>query len=154
MVMTQTLFPQDIDQMLAVAMCPGPAGEEAVVAAERDSGIKFPAEYRAFLLKHGAALFEGFEIYGLIRPAAVESGLWTDVRGEIERFRRQQGLLPLIPITSDGTEYRFYIAAEPIGAAQPGAVVVCGPDRDNSLVAPGFFEFVRRARAAGLFPLV
>jgi hypothetical protein len=75
----QPEFPADIVEIFVSAECPGPAGEESVVSAEREFNIEFPIEYRAFLLRHGAALFDGLEIYGLVRPLLPgELFLWTD----------------------------------------------------------------------------
>ena len=43
----------------------GPVPEAAIVAAERELGLRFPPSYRRFLGDHGAGMLHRFDIHGL-----------------------------------------------------------------------------------------
>src|SRR5260370_37232531 len=58
----------------------GPRSESLVSTAEQFLSIKFPPDYRRFLLEFGAGSFGSFEILGVIREnfenSKVPNGIW------------------------------------------------------------------------------
>ncbi len=64
----------------------GPVSEGSVARAEDKLSVKFPDEYIAFLRTYGAALLEGFEVYG-IAPEQSGPPLWQDVVKANEALR-------------------------------------------------------------------
>lgn len=57
----------------------GPIDEFLVIKAEASLGVKFPLDYRQFLLAFGSGSFDSFEIYGLsdsIESKGVPNLVW------------------------------------------------------------------------------
>ncbi|RRH79731.1 hypothetical protein EH244_31615 [Variovorax beijingensis] len=63
--------PPSVAMVLNEADFPGPVSEVFISELERQRGLTFPGEYRAFPMRYGAALLPGFEVYGLV-PSAIE----------------------------------------------------------------------------------
>jgi hypothetical protein len=148
-------IPGDIRSILADpdAMCAGAVDEKTIREVDEQFGISIPAEYRAFLREYGATLVSmKFEIYGLVTDSR-ELNLWSDLRHELRLHARHRLPTAMIPITSDGSECRFYLLWKPHEGKPAGSVIVFGPDHDHIVVAPDFFDFLRQANVAGLQPL-
>lgn len=150
--MTTTNFPAPVAALLEKGDCSGPVTEEFISEVEHRHGLTFPSEYRTFLLRYGAALLPGVEVYGLV-PAYVESEppIWTDLRSQLTE-RRNGPCAHLVPISDDGSDLRFYLSC----ADGPtfGTVLVHGPGADEVRVSSGFFEFLERAAADGVSAVV
>jgi len=82
-------IPESVATVLNQADCSGAVSEEFISEIERQSGMAFPGEYRAYLSSYGAALLPGFELHGLV-PSAIEGAppYWTDI------VKRHQQLAP------------------------------------------------------------
>ncbi|WP_353506554.1 MULTISPECIES: SMI1/KNR4 family protein [unclassified Variovorax] len=150
--MTTTNFPAPVAALLEKGDCSGPVTEEFISEVEHQHELTFPSEYRTFLLRYGAALLPGVEVYGLV-PAYVESEppVWTDLRSQLTT-RRDRLCARLVPISDDGSDLRFYLSC----ADGPtfGTVLVHGPGADEVCVSSGFFEFLERAAADGISAVV
>jgi len=144
-------IPDSVQAVLANADCAGPASEELITGVERRLGLRFPKEYRTFLSRFGAALCNGFEVYGLVdAPDAGEPPIWSDLRGSLRKRVERSLEMSLLPISDDGGDYKFYLTT---GAAS-GGVVVYGPGLDGVEVAKNFFDFLTRANEEGISSLV
>jgi hypothetical protein len=147
-------IPAEISSILASAECAGAVDEPAILEVETQFGVSIPAEYRAFLRAYGATIVSmKFEIYGLIPAPAPENPYWTDLKSELRLHAKHKLPTAMIPITHDGTECGFFLLSHDHEGRPAGSVVVFGPDHDCIVVAPGFFEFLRRANVDGLQPL-
>ena len=139
------------------ADCAGEVDENLIFDIEEQQKLKFPAEYRVFLKKYGAALLNGFEVYGLIEAKhAAEDGppIWVDLRLQFGKPEFNGMPKGLIPISDNGGDYKFYLQCAPDAADATGSVIVYGPGVDGKKVASGFFEFLERAVLKGLTPLI
>lgn len=92
----------------------GEVSEEDIVHAEKRLNVSFPEEYRAFLLKYGALLGNGFEIYGLPQSSGEdEPALWQNVVTVTEALRACQQIGSenhhMIPISSDGMATYYFL---------------------------------------------
>ncbi|CAN7391417.1 SMI1/KNR4 family protein [Variovorax sp. LjRoot178] len=104
-----TNLPPSVAAVLDKADCSGAVSEEFISEVERRNELALPDEYRAFLLRYGAALLQGLEVYGLV-PSAVEGEppCWNDVRALL----RNSGLPShLVPISDDGCDFSFYLSS-------------------------------------------
>jgi hypothetical protein len=137
--------------LLEKADCFGPLTDEFISGVERQHGVTFPSEYRAFLLQYGAALLPGLEVYGLVPTHGDgEPPVWNDLRAGLER--RLDGLpANLVPISDDGCDLRFYLSCDDGPAF--GTVLIYGPGADGERVSSGFFEFLTRAASHGISSL-
>ncbi|WPH17125.1 SMI1/KNR4 family protein [Variovorax paradoxus] len=132
--------------------CYGSVPEELISEVEHRHGLVFPSEYRAFLLKFGAALMSGWEVFGLV-PSTTdgEAPTWCDIRPLLQR--PAPGVPSgWVPISDDGMDSQFYLACAP-GDGQ-GEVFVLGPDADGIRVSPSFFTFLNQATSLGLASLI
>ncbi len=133
----------------------GPASEGTVEELESRLGFSFPEQYKAFLLNYGAALFQGFEIFGIAEDEDEEGPpLWSDVRSEL--FSSDLSEFPgrLIPISNDGSDYTFYILVKQNSESGDQPVVAYGPGVDGKEVADSFFDFIKVAQQDGIETLV
>jgi cell wall assembly regulator SMI1 len=125
----------------------GPATSEAIATAEAELEVRFPPQYRGFLLTHGAALCDGFEIAGLFQDAADEPPLWSNVVTRTKRLRKASGgSIPnhFVAVADDGGDYKFYLDTSRRDDFDECPVVVLGPGADEIVVAHSFAEFVGR----------
>jgi len=145
--------PQSVATVLDQADCSGAVSEEFISAVERQYGLAFHSEYRAFLSRYGAALLSGFELHGLL-PSAIEGEppYWTDIRALLGKQSLNGLPSSLVPISDDGGDFKFYLSC----AAGPGlgTVLVYGPGADGKPVSHGFFEFVERAARGSISELI
>lgn len=128
--------------ILSSASTAGPASESAIRNAEAELGLRFPAPYRAFLARYGAAMGEGFEIAGLFVSNGEEPPMWRNVVADTRRSRRAgQGRLDdqLFPVSDDGLDRTYYLKGD---GAQLCPVIAYGPGCDGEEVAGSFEEFV------------
>jgi hypothetical protein len=148
-------IPEHIKLILSGADCAGPASEELVNSVERDLRLTFPAQYRAFLRHCGAALFVGFEIYGLVDSRSSDAPpMWSDLR-DVARSRSRSGMLEeLLPISDNGGDYAFYLTTDKTKNVAAESVVVYGPGRDGAQISASFFEFIEQATSQGMSSLV
>jgi len=151
-------IPKHIEALLDRADCAGPASEELILGAEQSLGVAFPSQYRAFLRRYGAARwFRRGELFGLTYEQNSVRGkppMWVDLRW-VARYSLPEGMpRKLVPIASDGGDYKFYLTTEARGKVAAGSVVVYGPGLDGVEVAPDFFEFVEKAASKGTWALV
>lgn len=117
----------------------GPAlTDEEISAASAELGIDFPADYREFLLRLGAATIGQFHIFGLRRTEVCPNLLV-----ERNRFYRRQGwpgISDWLILTDDGT-------GNPVGIARDGRVLCVDHNRGFAVEEWGrdFEDFIRRA---------
>ncbi len=106
----------------------GPKDEGLVKAAELALGLDFPPTYRLFLSRYGTGAIFGQEIYGLIGPDFINSGIpdaiWLTLKKRKDGLRRD---VVVIYELGDGT----YAGLD---------CSVRGLDRENPVIAwiPGF----------------
>lgn len=132
----------------------GGVAVEVIATAERELGVRFPADYRRFLADFGSATFRGYEIWGLPQtvPAdGISDGppLWSDILRESSMVRRASGAsIPksLIPISSDGGDFRFYLDAECSGQ-EHSTIRVLGPGKDGPIVGRTLVDFLMTLEA-------
>ena len=142
-------LPDDVRSIIGSADCAGPAREIVVKELESALGYPLPAQYRAFLLAFGAALFHGFEIYGLPSQSDNEPPAWSDIRDALRTVSMQGFSGRLIPISDDGGDFSFFVAVNE-GASDSSPVVAYGPGCDGREVAASFFDFIRAASKSGV----
>lgn len=146
-------IPESVATVLNQADCAGAISEEFISEIERQSGLAFPDEYRAFLSRYGAALLPGFELHGLV-PSVIEGELpyWTDIRALLGKQSLNGLPSHLVPISDDGGDFKFYLSC----AVEPGhgTVLIYGPGADGKLVSHGFFEFLERAARGSISELI
>lgn len=149
-----TSVPASIHVLLSKADPAGGADEELISSVEQQHGLRFPGEYRAFLGEYGAALFSGFEVYGLVESGSDDPPLWSDVRMLLQNpaFKKMPG--GLVPISDDGGDYKFYLKCDHEGSSELGSILVYGPGRDGVVVSKSFFEFIERAATQGISSLI
>lgn len=149
-----TELPDDVRAIIESADCAGPAPESAVEELESALGFSVPSQYRVFLLGFGAALFHGFEIYGLASTPDDEPPMWSDVRSVLRSGDTQSLPGRLIPISDDGGDYSFFLATNEEEPSGPSPVVAYGPGCDGREVAPSFFDFIRAVSTGGVSSLL
>jgi hypothetical protein len=148
-------IPEHIELAFGEADCAGPASEQLILSVEQSLGVSFPPQYRAFLRRYGAALFTGFEIYGLVDTAGNdEPPIWLDLRSALRTHKLATKAKTLIPISDDGGDYTFYLTTESTFNVPAHSVVMYGPGRDGVQVSSNFFDFVRRTASEGVSSLV
>ena len=136
---------EEYELVLSKASIAGPASDEMIAAAEQQLAIRFPAPYRKFLKKYGAAVGVGFEIAGLYESSGDGPPMWQHVVKMSEQFKRfTKEYLPatLVPICDDGCEVAFYINADPLSENTACSILAYGPGIDGEVVASRFEEFV------------
>jgi len=141
-------IPKHIEAALDDAYCAGPAKEELILAIEQSLGVVFPSQYRAFLRRYGAALLRGVELYGITdNPGNVRDKppQWTDLR--MLRYTLPEG--KVIPISSNGGDYTYYLTTEAKGKVAAASIVVYGPGLDGVQIASDFFDFIEKATSKG-----
>jgi hypothetical protein len=138
----------EVKQILAKTVHAGPMGEEAILAAESQLGVRLPPSYRWFLSTYGAAFGNGIDIDGLfLRGDLDECPLWTDIVGFTLRLREvSRGRMPqsLIPISGDGGDYKYYLDTSRARDDGECPIVVLGPGADGVVISEDFLEFVVR----------
>jgi hypothetical protein len=138
------------EAILTSAYTAGGASIELIESAEQELNVSFPAAYRKFLERYGAAVGMGFRIAGLFKSDEEEMPIWEDIVLVTKRTRRAlQGWLPdtLLPISSDGASLTFYIDAT---GGEECPVIAYGPGVDGLRVAESFEEFVIKASAGNI----
>lgn len=145
-------IPKHIEAALDDAYCAGPAKEELILTVEQSLGVAFPSQYRAFLRRYGAALLRGVELYGITNnPGNLRDKppQWTDLR-MIAHYTLPEGLpRKVIPISSNGGDYTYYLTIEAKGKVAAASVVAYGPGLDGVQVASDFFDFIEKAISKG-----
>lgn len=149
--MTATI-PTQICALLEQGDCCGSISPDLISDVERRNGFEFPDEYRAFLLRYGAALLSGLEVFGLVPSYGDgEPPVWNDLRPLLVR-RRDELPVDWVPISDDGGDFRFYLSCA-MGPDR-GRIFVNGPGADAVLVSSGFFDFLERATSLGIRRLI
>jgi hypothetical protein len=120
--------------------CTGPANEEAIEAAERELGLRFPLSYRAFLRRFGSGNFNGFEIFGL--PG---DRLWGDVVMMNQLARRP---IPSrhLRFMEDVGDYTYCLDTGRTDETGECPVVIFGPKAAGSVAASSFLAFLRMTK--------
>jgi hypothetical protein len=135
-----------LEQIFANCEVAGPVSDHDIENAEVALGITFPHTYRTFLSLYGAALCDGFEIFGLM-PSFQKNDppLWTDV---VALNLRNQGAdfisPPYVEVSDNGADHSFFIDTSQSQGPHP--VVAFGPGVDGKVVAEDFLAFVRKLR--------
>ncbi|OYD49898.1 hypothetical protein CBY09_13195 [Acidovorax kalamii] len=127
---------------------PGPAPEALILSVEQQYRLTFPSDYRAFLLKYGAALMPGFEVFGLVASHTDgEAPTWSDIRSFL---RKSPPCVPSgwVQISDDGMDHRFFLACAP--RSDNSGVFVLGPAAQGTRVSPNFSAFVEAAASYGI----
>lgn len=108
----------------------GPATEAAVAEMEARLSLRFPSQYRAFLLRCGCGLVGHTEIYGLGCPP----GRLPDLAFVLDRLEARGFVRPggLVPISALGNGDLVALVAEPLGEHAVGALVYWQPSRDHT----------------------
>jgi hypothetical protein len=110
----------------------GPASAVAIEQAEKQLGVRFPQEYRDFLLRFGALMARGVQIYGIIEGKN-DPPLWESVVTVTQRLRGvgQAGTerTTFVAISHDGFATYFFLgtSASPqakIWAIGPGVAKI------------------------------
>ncbi|MDA8021302.1 MAG: SMI1/KNR4 family protein [Thermoanaerobaculia bacterium] len=120
----------------------GGASAEEITKAEQALGIVFPAGYRKFLERYGAAMGAGYEIAGVFALNDDEPPMWRDIVGATNQIRRVTGsniASTLLPISSDGASVTYYLD---VRDRERSPVVAYAPGVDGKRVAESFEEFV------------
>ena len=84
----------------------GEKSEELVEKAEDFLGLKFPQEYRKFLLEFGCGDLNGIEIYGVINDK-FEMNIVPDAIALTARERKEHSLEKTVILISDSDEYYY-----------------------------------------------
>lgn len=121
--------------------CSGPASEEEIAAAEKELGVTFPNDYRAFLRHYGTGCLNGFDIFGL--PS---DRLWGDVV-MMNQLASRPRPAHLVKVADDTDGYGFYLDIAQMDDAGECPVVVLGAGQAGYVVAESFLEFLRKVRA-------
>jgi hypothetical protein len=104
--------------------------------------VVFPKEYKEFLMKFGAALAEGFEIFGLPGVPKGELSLWEDVvfvNQELRRGGQAGSERPgYIAISEDGTGVYFFLDTK----SPETRIIAEGVGLDATVVAHSLLDFV------------
>lgn len=136
--------------LLASGHSAGPVPAQEVEAAEQELGVCFPKQYRDFLMRYGAILAPGLEIYGLVEPVLNDPPLWTDIRRETRRLRTvgQVGTeyASFLPIADDGFGNYYFLNT---AAAQEGEIWMIGP-YGREIVSTNLYDFALRRSAGSL----
>ncbi len=124
----------------------GPATDAAVASAELTLGLRFPPSYRQFLMRYGASLCSGFEIYGLPPdPGPGKQPQWPNVVEST--LRRRPNCLPLntIEISHDGGDHGYFLQCSPSDTSFEGPVIEWGPRHGGGkIIADSFMDFVEQ----------
>jgi len=144
----------DVHQLLQKAWIAGAASAELINAAEYELGIQFPPSYRQFLSQYGAVMCEEVEIVGLfLNENEDEPPLWSDIVSRTKNLRCLPGSSVVddnwprsyLPISSDGTDYMFYLDESQSDESGECPVIVLGPGADGIVVASDVFDFIVRS---------
>lgn len=143
---TETL--QALEEMFqkAPVMCGGTASSREVDQMESIIGFRFPADYREFVEKFGAAVVGSFSVYG----ARAAHAMASDESSAIEvtnRFRADgwQGTEEWLIVSMD-------LSGNPIGLDRDGNVWISDHDVGSiQKLAPTFEDYLRRC--LNLIPL-
>lgn len=141
--------------LLRSGECAGGVSEAQISRAEVELGVSFPPGYRRFLNEHGAVLFDGCEIAGLIPPERMQpagaSPYWRDVvKSNLWRVRDLslgRAERACIEISGDGADHVFLLDTDPAAGER---VVALGPGADYKVVASDFESFVVALLTSGL----
>jgi antitoxin YobK len=114
-----------------------PASEEAIEAAERELGVRFPLSYRAFLRRFGTGSLNGFQIFGI--PG---DRLWGDVV-MMNQLASRHTSVRYVRFMEDVGDYIYCLDTGRIDDSGECPVLIFGPMVSGKVVAPSFPEFVR-----------
>jgi hypothetical protein len=120
--------------------CTGPATEEAVEAAERALGVRFPKSYCAFLRRSGSGSVNGYEIFGI--PG---DQLWGDVV-RMNQLASRRMPCGCVRFMEDVGDYSHCLDTGRIDESGECPVVIFGPRAAGTLVATSFLEFLRKTK--------
>lgn len=121
----------------------GGAPESDIAALEHDLAVHFPAEYRAFLAEHGAAVLGSTEIYGLGTSEPGPPNLrWLLGRLPDRGFVRPDGIVPIAEV-GNGDLVALVCAA--IGDHPRGSIVYWSPPDRLELAAASFHAWLQDA---------
>ena len=122
----------------------GPIPETCIVSAEKQLGVAFPDEYRAFIAAHGAFLGDGLELYGLSLGQDSETPFFSSVIQETELLTTSPNTVvdrSYIAISSDGMGVDFLIDTN---AREGLRIVAYGAGFDFIEVANSLDEFCKK----------
>lgn len=135
----------DAEVVLHDAIFPGGVSKKEICDLEDSLGIRFPADYKAFLEKYGAAMGEGYQIAGLFTIEDGGSPLWLDVVEFNKQLRRNAGnnIPPEhIAISDDGSDYVFYLDTTNMRENETCPVLIVGPGLESQVYSDSFSDFV------------
>ncbi|QDU99021.1 SMI1/KNR4 family protein [Lignipirellula cremea] len=135
-----------LDAIFGAAFNSGPAPEITVAAAEASLGLRFPPSYRQYLLRYGASLCSGFEIFGL--PPVPDPGgqpQWSNTTESTLRLRPDGLPENSIQISHDGMDHGYFLQCSLSDTSFEGPVIEWGPTHGGGeIVAAGFLDFVEQ----------
>ena len=135
-----------LDAVFGTSFNNGPATEAAVASAESTLGLRFPPSYRHFLLRYGASLCSGFEIYGLPSvPGPDEPPQWSNVIASTLHLRPDCLPENAIQISHDGMDHGYFLQCSLSDASFEGPVIEWGPHHaSGEIIAATFVDFVEQ----------
>lgn len=114
------------------------ASESEVQKAEIELGIRFPPDYREFLMRYGAAEVGPYPVYGLSKPACM-GNVYSVV--DVTKEFRAAG----VDATDDWLIVAEDLAGNYIGIGRDSVVKVWDHDLGGTIsLADSFEDFVRR----------
>ena len=133
----------------------GPVPDQAIEAAERELGVRFPRSYRVFLRRLGAAYMVHQEFYGLPFPPPpgedINLSNFYDYKDVVKSTKylwegdAGHGLpRNFINVSSDGCGYYYHIDVSRRDDRDKCPVVVMGPGAPGVVAADDYLEFVRK----------
>jgi hypothetical protein len=139
-------FDSRLDAVFSAAFSSGPATEHAVALAESTLSLRFPPSYRQFLLRYGASLCSGFEIYGLPPVSDLDvPPQWSNVTAETLRLRPNCLPEKSVHIAHDGMDHGYFLQCSLTDTVFEGAVIEWGPRHNGGkIVAATFLDFVEK----------
>lgn len=135
-----------LDAVFGTTFNSGPVTYSSVASAESTLGLRFPPSYRQFLMRYGASLCSGFEIYGLPPdPGPGKQPQWPNVTETTLRLR--PNCLPenAIQISDDGGDHGYFLQCSLSDVSFEGPVIEWGPShRGGKIIADSFMDFVEQ----------
>ena len=140
---------EEFETLLRDAITSGGVANSVIKAAEAKLNVRFPQSYKVFLNGYGAALFNGFEIFGFFEEIRNDKSppLWTNVVSATQMTRRaSSGLIPdrYVAISNDGCDCSYYLDTQRIENDEECPVIALGPGIEGEVVAESFVDFLRR----------
>jgi hypothetical protein len=121
----------------------GPIPEPYILSAEKQLGVVFPDDYRAFIAEHGAFLGNGLELYGLSLCQDGEMPFFSSVIQQTELLTMSPSTgvdRTYIAISSNGMGVDFLIDTN---VREGLRIVACGAGIDFIEVANNLDEFCK-----------